>query len=220
MMRRRMMLAIGLGFGSLGFGRPGLGGPGLPDGAASPSSAQPDSKRRARATFAGGCFWCMEPPFDKIAGVISTTSGYAGGVEVAPKYEQVAAGSTGHAEVVQVVFDPGRVSYGQLLEVFWKNIDPLDGGGQFCDRGRQYRTAIYYEGDDQKREALASKESLEKSGRLKGPIVTEIAPLAAFYPAEAYHQDYYQKSFRHYRSYRAGCGRDRRLQELWGKSGS
>jgi peptide-methionine (S)-S-oxide reductase len=184
----------------------------------SASSARPPKKAKARATFAGGCFWCMEPPFDKIPGVVSTTSGFAGGVEVAPTYEQVASGSTGHAEVVQVIFDPGKVSYGQLLEVFWRNIDPLDGGGQFCDRGRQYRTAIYYEGEDQMQEGLASRERLEKSGRLRGPIVTEIAPLEAFYPAPEDHQDFYLKSFRHYWSYRSGCGRDRRLQELWGST--
>jgi peptide-methionine (S)-S-oxide reductase len=159
----------------------------------------------------------MEPPFDKVAGVVATTSGYAGGKVVNPTYEQVAAGVTGHAEVVQVVFDPGRVSYEKLLEVFWRNIDPLDAGGQFCDRGSQYRSAIYYEGDDQRRAALASRESLEKSGRLPGPIVTEIAPLAVFYRAEAYHQDFYQRNLRQYWSYRAGCGRDSRLQELWGK---
>ena len=184
-----------------------------------PGSARSDepAEARARATFAGGCFWCMEPPFDKISGVVSTTSGYAGGVEAHPTYEQVAAGETGHAEVVQVVFDPGKVAYERLLEVFWRNIDPFDGGGQFCDRGRQYRPAIYYEGDDQKRAALASRESLEKSGRLPGPIVTEIAPLEAFYPAEAYHQDFYLRNVRRYWSYRAGCGRDRRLRELWGK---
>ena len=173
---------------------------------------------RARATFAGGCFWCMEPPFDKIPGVVSTTAGYAGGTVVNPRYEEVAAGATGHAEVVQVVFDPGQVSYEQLLAVFWRNIDPFDGGGQFCDRGSPYRTAIYYEGDDQKRAALASRESLEKSRTLPARIVTEIAPLAAFYPAEEYHQDYYVKNFRRYWSYRAGCGRDRRLRQLWGQS--
>ncbi len=159
----------------------------------------------------------MEPPFDKIPGVVSTTSGYAGGTVVNPTYEQVAAGGTGHAEVVQVVFDPRKVSYEMLLEVFWRNVDPFDGGGQFCDRGSQYRSAIFYEGDDQKRAALASRESLEKSGRLPGPIVTEIAPLKAFYPAEEYHQDFYQRNLRHYWSYRSGCGRDRRLRELWGK---
>jgi peptide-methionine (S)-S-oxide reductase len=158
----------------------------------------------------------MEPPFDKIPGVVSTTSGYAGGAVVNPTYEQVSRGGTGHAEVVQVVFDPRKVSYEQLLEVFWRNIDPLDPGGQFCDRGRQYRSAIFYEGDDQKRAALASRESLLKSGRLEGTIATEVAPLEAFYKAEVYHQDYYQTNFRQYWSYRVGCGRDRRLRDLWG----
>ena len=204
---RLRVLAIGLALGGLCL----LGGP------PSASSVEPRREGRARATFAGGCFWCMEPPFDKIPGVVSTTSGYAGGTVVNPTYEQVAAGGTGHAEVVQVVFDPRRVSYEQLLEVFWRNVDPFDGGGQFCDRGSQYRSAIFYEGDDQKGAALASRESLEKSGRLPGPIVTEIAPLKAFYQAEEYHQDYYQRNLRHYWSYRSGCGRDRRLRELWGK---
>ncbi len=190
-----------------------LGGP-----PRSATSAEAAAKRSDRATFAGGCFWCMEPPFDEVPGVVSTTAGYAGGKLVNPKYEEVAAGGTGHAEVVQVVFDPARVSYERLLEVFWRNIDPLDAGGQFCDRGNQYRTAIFYEGEDQKRVALASRERLEASGRLPGPIVTEIAPLKAFYPAEVYHQDFYQKDLRRYWSYRAGCGRDRRLRELWGKS--
>jgi len=207
---RLPVLAVGLALGGLHL----VGGALL-----SVSSAEPPPEGRARATFAGGCFWCMEPPFDKIPGVVSTTSGYAGGTVVDPTYEQVSKGATGHAEVVQVVFDPGRVSYERLLEVFWRNIDPFDGGGQFCDRGSQYRPAIYYEGDDQKGAALASRESLERSApRLPGPIVIEIAPLEAFYPAEEYHQDFYQKSFRRYWSYRLGCGRDRRLRELWGKS--
>jgi peptide-methionine (S)-S-oxide reductase len=177
----------------------------------------PAAKPTARATFAGGCFWCMEPPFDEVPGVVSTTSGYAGGTVANPTYEEVAAGGTGHAEAVQVVFDPARVSYERLLEVFWRNIDPLDAGGQFCDRGSQYRAAIFYEGEDQKREALASRARLETSGRLPGPIVTGISPLKVFYPAEVYHQDFYQKELRRYFSYRAGCGRDRRLRELWGK---
>lgn len=183
----------------------------------STSGAEPSREERARATFAGGCFWCMEPPFDKIPGVLSTTSGFAGGTVVKPTYEQVARGGTGHAEVVQVAFDPRKVSYERLLEVFWRNVDPFDGGGQFCDRGSQYRSAILYEGEDQKRAALASRESLEKSGRLPGPIMTEIVPLEAFYPAEEYHQDYYLRNFREYWAYRSGCGRDRRLQQLWGK---
>lgn len=205
---RFLMLAIGLVLGGLSL---------LGSVSASASSPEPPPEGHARATFAGGCFWCMEPPFDKIPGVVSTTSGYAGGIVVNPTYEQVASGVTGHAEVVQVVFAPGKVSYEQLLEVFWRNIDPLDGGGQFCDRGSQYRAAIYYEGDDQKRAALASRESLEKSGKLPGPIATGIVPLRAFYKAEEYHQDYYIRSFRRYWSYRTGCGRDRRLRELWGR---
>jgi methionine-S-sulfoxide reductase len=182
------------------------------------SSAEAAPEGAVRATFAGGCFWCMEPPFDKIPGVVSTTSGYAGGSVVNPSYEQVSAGVTGHTEVVQVVFDPEKVSYEKLLGVFWANIDPFDGGGQFCDRGSQYRTAIFYADDAQKRAAQASKDAIETSAKLPGRIVTEITPLDAFYPAENYHQDYYKKNVRHYQRYRRGCGRDRRLQELWGKS--
>jgi peptide-methionine (S)-S-oxide reductase len=173
----------------------------------------------SRATFAGGCFWCMEPPFDKVPGVVSTTSGYAGGTVVDPKYEDVARGLTGHAEVVQVVFDPRQVTYEQLLAVFWRNVDPLDAGGQFCDRGRQYRSAIYYEGEDQKRAALASRDALARtSGVAAERIQTEIAPLAAFYRAEEYHQDYARRNVREYWTYRAGCGRDERLRQLWGGS--
>jgi peptide methionine sulfoxide reductase msrA/msrB len=171
----------------------------------------------ARATFAGGCFWCMEPPFEKIPGVQSVTSGYAGGRVKNPSYEAVSSGGTGHAEVVQVAYDPSRVSYEQLLEVFWRNVDPTDGGGQFCDRGNQYRTAIFYEGESQKQAATESKAALESSGVLGKPIVTEVVPLDAFYPAEAYHQDFYKKDPLRYHSYRAGCGRDQRLAQLWGK---
>jgi peptide-methionine (S)-S-oxide reductase len=160
----------------------------------------------------------MEPPFDEVEGVVSTTSGYAGGIAANPTYEQVVAGGTGHAEVVQVVFDPGKVSYEKLLEVFWRNVDPLDKGGQFCDRGLQYRSAIFYLDDDQKRSALASRERLERSGRLPGPVVTGIVPLRAFYPAEEHHQDYSLKNVRRYWSYRSGCGRDERLKKLWGRS--
>ena len=170
----------------------------------------------SRATFGGGCFWCMEPPFDKVRGVVSTTSGYAGGTAVNPKYEEVARGSTGHAEVVQVVFDPRKVSYEQLLAVFWRNIDPFDTGGQFCDRGGQYRSAIYYESEDQKQAALASRDAIERSSGLTGRIATEIAPLKAFYPAEEYHQDYALRNVRAYWAYRTGCGRDDRLRQLWG----
>ena len=178
------------------------------------AGAQPSDY--ATATFAGGCFWCMEAPFDKLDGVISTTSGYAGGHVANPTYEEVSSGRTGHAESEQIVYDPNVISYSQLLDVFWHNVDPLDAGGQFCDRGNQYRTAIFYENDMQRRLAEASKQALEKSGELPGKIVTEIVPLEHFYPAEDYHQNYYQRNPIRYRYYRASCGRDRRLEELWG----
>jgi peptide methionine sulfoxide reductase msrA/msrB len=171
-----------------------------------------------RATFAGGCFWCMEPPFDAVPGVYSTTSGYAGGRQKKPTYEEVSSGGTGHAEVLQVAYDPKLVRYEQLLEVFWKNVDPTDAGGQFCDRGKQYRTAIYYEGEAQKQAALASKRALEASGRFTVPVATEVAALEAFWPAEDYHQDFYKKNPIRYKSYRAACGRDRRLEAVWGKA--
>jgi peptide methionine sulfoxide reductase msrA/msrB len=171
----------------------------------------------ARATFAGGCFWCMEPPFEKVPGVLSVTSGYAGGRVKSPSYEQVSSGGTGHAEVVQIAYDPSRVSYEQLLELFWRNVDPTDGGGQFCDRGNQYRTEIFYEGESQRLAAQESKRALGASGVLGRPVVTGIVALDAFYPAEDYHQDFYKKDPARYSSYRAGCGRDRRLSQLWGK---
>jgi peptide-methionine (S)-S-oxide reductase len=168
----------------------------------------------ARATFAGGCFWCMEPPFDKLVGVVSTTSGYAGGHVERPTYEQVAGGGTGHAEVVQIVYDPARISYERLLEVFWVNVDPLDGGGQFCDRGDQYRTGIFYHSEDQKRLAEASKRKVEQ--RLGRSVATAITPVGTFYKAEEYHQDYYEKNPVRYNFYRWNCGRDNRLEEVWG----
>ncbi len=171
----------------------------------------------AKATFAGGCFWCMEPPFDELAGVVSTTSGYAGGRQDKPTYEQVSAGWTGHAEVVQVVYDPAKVSYAKLLEVFWRNIDPTTPDRQFCDRGNQYRSGIFYHDETQKRLAEESKARLGKSKPFQGPIVTEVQPLTRFYPAEEYHQDYYKKNPIRYKFYRNGCGRDQRLEELWGK---
>ena len=185
--------------------------------AAGASPHEPAKGRQGRATFAGGCFWSMEAPFDKVPGVLGTTAGYAGGAEPHPTYQQVAAGATGHAEAVQVVFDPAKVVYERLLEVFWRNIDPFDAGGQFCDRGRQYRTAIFYEGDDQLRAAEASKERLVKSPLLPAPIATQIAPLRSFYPAEPEHQDFYQRNVRRYWQYRTGCGRDERLKLIWGK---
>jgi len=172
--------------------------------------------KTATATFAGGCFWCMEPPFDKLDGVISTTSGYTGGHVKNPTYEQVSAGGTGHAEALQVVYDPAEISYAQLLEVFWRNIDPTVKDRQFCDVGNQYRTAIFYHDDEQKRLALESKQRLEKGGKL-GAIQTEIVPAGPFYPAEDYHQDYYKKNPIRYKYYRWSCGRDQRLEELWGK---
>lgn len=170
---------------------------------------------QAKATFAGGCFWCMEPPFDKLDGVVSTTSGYAGGRKKNPTYEEVSAGGTGHAEVVQVVYDPKKVSYEKLLQVFWHNVDPLVKDRQFCDWGNQYRTAVFYGNEAERRLAEASKQAVEK--QLGKTVHTEIVPLQEFYPAEEYHQDYYTKNPLRYKIYRGNCGRDRRLEELWGK---
>jgi peptide-methionine (S)-S-oxide reductase len=170
----------------------------------------------AVATFAGGCFWCMEAPFDKLDGVISTTSGYTGGTVANPTYEQVSAGGTGHAEAVQVAYDPSRVSYEKLLDVFWHNVDPTVRDRQFCDVGSQYRTAIFVHDAEQRRLAEASRASLARTKPFKAPIVTEIVAASTFYPAEAYHQDYYQKNPLRYRYYRSACGRDARLKELWG----
>lgn len=172
----------------------------------------------AKATFAGGCFWCMEPPYDKLPGVISTTSGYMGGKTKNPTYESTSTGTTGHAEVVQVEYDPAKVSYARLLEVFWQNVDPTQKDGQFCDQGSQYRTAIFVHDEAQKRAAEASKTALQKNKPFRGEIVTEIAAAPTFYPAEDYHQDYYKKNPVRYKLYRNGCGRDARLQALWGKS--
>ena len=174
-------------------------------------------KAAAVATFAGGCFWCMEPPFDKLDGVLSTTSGYIGGMVVNPTYEQVSSGRTGHTEAVQVVYDPSRVTYEKLLDVFWHNIDPTVRDRQFCDIGSQYRSGIFVHNAEQKRLALASKAQLEKTKSFKAPIVTEITDATQFWPAEEYHQDYYVKNPVRYRYYRSGCGRDARLKELWGE---
>ena len=168
----------------------------------------------AKATFAGGCFWCMEPPFEKLQGVFSVTSGYAGGQEKNPTYEMVSSGTTGHAESVQVLYDPKKITYAELLKVYWHNVDPTQGNGQFCDHGTQYRTVIFYNDAEQKRLAEQSKKDTET--RLKQKVVTEIVPASAFYPAEDYHQDFYKKNPIRYNTYRTGCGRDRRLQELWG----
>jgi peptide-methionine (S)-S-oxide reductase len=183
-----------------------------PGQAAQPATAAPGGL--AKATFAGGCFWCMEPPFDKLPGVVSTTSGYTGGQVKNPSYEQVSSGGTGHAESVDVVYDPSKVSYEKLLEVYWHNVDPLTPNRQFCDAGEQYRTAIFFHGEEQKR--LAEKTRAEVAKELGKPVVTEIVPAGPFYAAEEYHQDYYQKNPIRYKYYRNGCGRDRRLAELWG----
>ena len=170
----------------------------------------------AKATFAGGCFWCMEPPFEHLSGVFSVTSGYTDGQKVNPTYQEVSSGGTGHAEAVEIVYDPAKISYSRLLDVFWRNIDPLDAAGQFCDKGQQYRSAIFYHNDEQKRLAEASKQALEQSGRFKQSTVTTIVPATAFYPAEDYHQNYYQKNPVRYKYYRYSCGRDQRLEQLWG----
>ena len=175
-----------------------------------------DAEGLAKATFAGGCFWCMEPPFDKLEGVVSTTSGYIDGHVDNPTYRQVSSGGTGHTEAVEIVFDPGKVSYEELLYVFWRNIDPLAVDRQFCDGGNQYRTGIYTHDDEQLRLARESKEEIVRSGRFDQPIATEIEPATRFYPAEDYHQDYYRKNPVRYKMYRTGCGRDQRLRELWG----
>jgi peptide-methionine (S)-S-oxide reductase len=174
----------------------------------------------AKATFAGGCFWCMEPPYDKLDGVVSTTSGYIGGRTQNPTYEAVSAGGTGHAEAVEIVYDPAKVSYAKLLDVFWRNIDPTVRNRQFCDVGDQYRSAIFYHDAEQKRLAEASKAALAKSKPFPQPIVTEIVPAGVFTAAEAYHQDYYLKNPLRYKFYRYRCGRDQRLEELWGKPAS
>ncbi len=179
------------------------------------SSARAESAD-AIATFAGGCFWCMEPPFEALPGVVSATSGYTGGRTEEPSYEEVSAGGTGHAEAVRIVYDPSQVSYDQLLDVFWHNIDPSAKDRQFCDVGSQYRSAIFVHDAEQKRLAEASREALRASGRLKGPIATQIAPAGPFYPAEEYHQDYARRNPLRYRFYRNGCGRDARLREVWG----
>ena len=174
-----------------------------------------ESKNLKTATFAGGCFWCVESDFEKANGVVEAVSGYTGGQKPNPTYEEVSAGATGHAEAVRVTYDPDKITYEELLDVFWRHVDPTDGGGQFVDRGSQYRTAIFYHDEEQKRIAEESKAQLEKSGRFSGPIVTEIVPLTDFYPAEDYHQDYYTKNPLRYKLYRFGSGRDQFLNSTW-----
>ncbi|MCZ7566511.1 MAG: peptide-methionine (S)-S-oxide reductase MsrA [Burkholderiales bacterium] len=188
--------------------------------AALPAGAQPPAAKPelAKATFAGGCFWCMEPPYDKLDGVVSTTSGYVGGHKANPTYREVTGGTTGHTEAVQVVYDPRKVSYGKLLEVYWVNVDPTDAFGQFCDRGPQYRPGIFVHDATQRRAAEASKAALAKAKPFAAPIVVEIVDATTFYPAEEYHQDYYRKNPLRYKFYRTGCERDARLEALWGKA--
>jgi len=171
-----------------------------------------------KAYFAGGCFWCMEEAFEKLEGVLSVTSGYMGGTVANPSYEAVSAGRTGHAESVEVVYDPAKVSYQKLLDAFWHNVDPITPNAQFCDHGSQYRSAVFFQTDEEKRAADTSKQSIEQSSRFKEPIVTQIVPAAQFYPAEEYHQDFYKKNPLRYKLYKYNCGRARRLEELWEKS--
>ena len=183
---------------------------------AAPAAQTAPTAGTAKATFAGGCFWCVEADFDKVPGVISTTSGYIGGTVANPTYEQVSAKTTGHAEAVEIVFDPAKVSYAQLLEKYWRTIDPTTKDRQFCDAGTPYRTAIFTHGAEQAAAAQASKAALEKTKPFKAPIVTTIESAGPFYAAEGYHQDYYKKNPVRYNYYRSSCGRDARLKELWG----
>ncbi len=193
----------------------------LDDAAALKALNEPNSKLKS-ATFAGGCFWCMEPPYDKLKGVTATISGYTGGDKKDPSYQQVVAGGTGHREALQVIYDPAEVSYKELLAVFWHNVDPLDDHGQFCDKGFQYTTAIFAHNVLQRKAAIASKQTAlqelaaHNAQQQAAHIVTEILPASTFYVAEGYHQDYYRKSAVRYKFYRYSCGRDKRLTQLWG----
>lgn len=183
-----------------------------------PAAAQAPAPaaQTATAIFAGGCFWCMEADFDKLPGVLDTETGYAGGAVANPTYEQVSAEVTGHAEAVRVTYDPSTLSYERLLDYFWRHIDPTDGGGQFCDRGDSYESAIFALDEAQRAEAEASKAAIDASGKLPKPIVTPVLPATTFYPAEVYHQDFHTKNPARYAPYRYGCGRDARVAELWG----
>ncbi|MBW2520887.1 MAG: peptide-methionine (S)-S-oxide reductase MsrA [Deltaproteobacteria bacterium] len=174
--------------------------------------------KTAKAIFAGGCFWCMEPPFEKLDGVYSVVSGYIGGQTEKPTYDEVSSGGTGHAEAIEITYDTNKVTYAQLLEVFWMNVDPTDEGGQFVDRGNQYRTGIFYLNEKQKHQAQVSKDKLQDSGRYNKPIVTEIVAATTFYPAENYHQDYYEKNPVRYKFYRYQSGRDSYIKRIWGEN--
>lgn len=184
-------------------------------GISSISTAAEDDHRVA--TFAGGCFWCVESDFDRVPGVVRTISGYIGGAQKDATYERITSGGTGHREAVQIFYDPKKITYAMLLEIFWRSVDPTDGGGQFCDRGMSYTTAIFANSPEQKRMAEDSKRSLQQSGVLGRDIVTPVEVAGPFYPAEDYHQDYYRKNPMRYSLYRYGCGRDNRVKELWGK---
>jgi peptide-methionine (S)-S-oxide reductase len=186
-------------------------------GAVTLSFAAP-SPERASAIFAGGCFWCEETAFEGVAGVISVTSGYTGGPKKNPTYDEVSAGGTGHAESVEVVYDPTKITYEKLLDIFWRNVDPFQANGQFCDHGTQYRSAIFYKDDAQRKAAEESKRRIEQDRRFAGKIVTQIVPASTFYQAEDYHQDFYKKNPVRYHMYRAGCGRDARLKAIWGEA--
>ena len=178
---------------------------------------RPIPENAQTAIFAGGCFWCVEKDFDHVPGVLRTTSGYTGGDTKAPTYQQVSRGGTGHIEAVEIAFDPAKITYAELLEVFWRSVDPTDDGGQFCDRGHSYKTTVFTNSPEQQRVAQASKQALEKSGVLGAPVVTPITAAGPFYPAEGYHQNYYEKNPGRYTFYRFSCGRDRRVESLWGE---
>lgn len=194
-----------------------IGHPEFASAAGDGGKVETKTGRFEKATFAGGCFWCMEPPYDKVKGIISTTVGYTGGTKPNPTYEEVSTGTTGHAEAIEITYDPSQATYEQLLDIFWKNIDPTAKDRQFADAGTQYRTAIFYHDEEQKRLANASKEKLEKSGKFDKLIVTEIVPALAFYPAEEYHQEYYKKCPIPYEMYKVGSGREGYLKETWGE---
>jgi len=215
-----MKIVRNLLLGGLCLGLLVLGWDALPFYATADSLSQPEppvgEANLAKATFAGGCFWCMEKPFDQLDGVVSTTSGYTGGDTANPTYYEVSRGGTGHVEAVQVLYDPTQVSYDRLLEVFWRNVDPVDEVGQFCDKGSQYHAKIFTHDEQQQQLADQSKQALAKLPQFRQtPIATEIESAQTFYPAEEYHQDYYLKHPVRYQFYRTGCGRDARLQELW-----
>lgn len=183
-----------------------------------PASLKVEAAMPAKAYFAGGCFWCMEEVFEKVDGVIAVVSGYMGGTVASPTYEQVSAGQTGHAESVEVSYDPAKVSYQKLLEAFWRNVDPVTPNAQFCDHGSQYRSAVFYGTDEEKRLSEESKGVIEQSKRFSEPIVTQLVKASTFYSAEEYHQDFYKKNPIRYKYYKFSCGRAQRLEALWGKS--